>query len=269
MTPRIAMALLAIFATSPAFAQSTTPGYTLDPSGTRVIGLHGLNDTPGCAFAEDTGVVKKRQLSGKALDGIFFEGKSGESFVNVDDQRGIKDKQTRRWVLQGLDQLLKKGARLDIGVHGCGAAGRIEKLVWARLATAGNAQPISSTPATGIITGELSYPSDEIPKEIHICAEGVESARITCTNDHIEGGGDNARTTYRLEVPAGNYWVFAILAEGAEFKPSSGLDYRAYYSEFVTCGSQASCPSHQPIMVAVKAGETVSDIGPNDWYAPN
>ncbi len=132
---------------------------------------------------------------------------------------------------------------------------------------------LAATPAmaqaTGVITGELSYPSDEIPKEIHICAENVGSAEITCTNDHIVGSGDNGRTTYRLEVAPGDYRVFAILPEGAEFKPSSGLDYRAYYSEFVTCGAQASCPSHEPITVTVNAGETVSDIGPNDWYASN
>ena len=123
--------------------------------------------------------------------------------------------------------------------------------------------------ATGVITGELSYPSDHIPKEIHICAENVVSAEITCTNDHVVGSGDNGLTTYRLEVAPGEYRVFAILPEGAEFKPASGLDYRAYYSEFVTCGAQASCPSHEPITVKIEAGQTVSGVGPNDWYASN
>jgi len=45
-----------------------------------------------------------------------------------------------------------------------------------------------------------------------------------------------------------------------------GDDYKAYYSEFVTCGLSVNCPSHKPIPVAVKTGETVNDIDPQDWY---
>lgn len=127
----------------------------------------------------------------------------------------------------------------------------------------------ASNPASGTITGTLSYPSDHIPREIHICAEGVESGKISCTNEHITQAGKDARTTYRLEVEPGRYYVYSILPESADFEPSSGVDYRAYFSEFVTCGSQASCPSHEPIVVEVPAGKTVDGIDPNDWYAPN
>lgn len=127
----------------------------------------------------------------------------------------------------------------------------------------------ASSLASGIITGTLSYPSDHIPREIHICAEGVESGKISCTNEHITQAGKDARTTYRLEVEPGRYYVYSILPESADFEPSSGVDYRAYFSEFVTCGSQASCPSHEPIVVEVQAGKTVEKIDPNDWYAPN
>lgn len=127
----------------------------------------------------------------------------------------------------------------------------------------------ASNPGSGTITGTLSYPSDHIPREIHICAEGVESGKIACTNEHITQTGKDARTTYRIEVEPGRYHVFSILPESADFEPSTGLDYRAYYSEFVTCGSQASCPSHEPIVVEVPAGKTVERIDPNDWYAPN
>lgn len=123
--------------------------------------------------------------------------------------------------------------------------------------------------ASGTITGTLSYPSDHIPREIHICAEGVESGKIACTNEHITQTGKDTRTTYRLEVEPGPYYVYSILPESADFDPSSGVDYRAYYSEFVTCGSQASCPSHEPIVVEVQPGKTVERIDPNDWYAPN
>ena len=140
-----------------------------------------------------------------------------------------------------------------------------------------NAQQASNAPApgaasslaSGTITGTLSYPSDHIPREIHICAEGVESGKISCTNEHIMQTGKDVRTTYRLVVEPGRYYVYSILPESADFDPSTGVDYRAYYSEFVTCGSQASCPSHEPIVVEVQAGKTVERIDPNDWYAPN
>ncbi len=42
-------------------------------------------------------------------------------------------------------------------------------------------------------------------------------------------------------------------------------DYRAYYSDFVTCGLNVNCPSHQPIAVEALAGKTVT-ADPHDWY---
>jgi len=45
-------------------------------------------------------------------------------------------------------------------------------------------------------------------------------------------------------------------------------DYMSYYSEFVTCGLNVKCPSHEPIKVSVTAGKTTSKIDPDDWYNP-
>ena len=121
----------------------------------------------------------------------------------------------------------------------------------------------------GVITGPLSYPSDGIPPEIRICAEAVGSDKITCTDKHFDDSASPSGKAYRLDVAAGRYKVFSVLPEGTEFDPSSSAHYRAYYSDFVTCGLEASCKSHQPIEVEVAPGATVVNIGPNDWYAPN
>jgi hypothetical protein len=40
------------------------------------------------------------------------------------------------------------------------------------------------------------------------------------------------------------------------------------YSSFVLCGLQASCVDHSLIPVTVLAGQTVQNIDPADWYAP-
>lgn len=107
----------------------------------------------------------------------------------------------------------------------------------------------------GFIEGRLSYPSDGIPRDLRVCADNLDVRGTTCTNRHMRlpnGWG------YRLAVPAGRYHVWASTRE----MPG----YRAYYSDYVRCGSHVSCPSHRPIEVEVRPGETTRSIDPGDWY---
>ena len=117
-------------------------------------------------------------------------------------------------------------------------------------------------PAT--ITGKLSYPGDfDFPRMI-VCAEATTSRSIHCTDKRL-WNRRNRKFTYRLRVPAGSYYVFATIVNGEE----PGADYRgykAYYSEFVTCGLSVGCPSHDPIKVTARAGQTLTGIDPGDWY---
>lgn len=106
----------------------------------------------------------------------------------------------------------------------------------------------------GMIAGTLSYPSEKLPKQT-ICAVDTTSNEETCT-------GANNGNSYLLAVKPGTYHVYAIVSEEAE----SELKTKAYYSEFVTCGLLASCPSHKPIEVVVATGATIKDIDPGDWY---
>lgn len=241
----------------PAMAQQ--PSYTLDPAGKAVIGLDNLDDSEGCVYSEDTGIVDRREVSGKVLQGIWFVGSYGDEYINVNDPKTIRSKKTRAWVRTGLDQLLAKGNRVHIGVNGCGAAGRVQHLMRVRTAAEALSQKEPNS-AVGTITGTLSYPSDHIPPEIQICAESLADGTIACTDKHLKSAGDAGPTTYALDLKPGTYHIYSIMPDGP---------YRAYYSQYITCGSQAGCPSHEPIAVELQAGQTVENIDPNDWYAPD
>ena len=116
----------------------------------------------------------------------------------------------------------------------------------------------------GVITGQLMYPSDYIPEDLTVCAESLRDGTTLCTAEQLQD--ELRRTIYRLELPPGDYHVYAKLTDQASFSDAYGPDYRAYYSEFVTCGLLASCTSHAPIVVRVGAGATVDSIDPTDWY---
>lgn len=118
----------------------------------------------------------------------------------------------------------------------------------------------SSAPSSATIEGSLSYPSEGIPEEMKVCAQNRETQDEVCTSKHLEGSQFQYGVGYRLQVSPGMYEVYAYLPN----QPDS----KAYYSEAVPCGLSVDCLSHQPIPVQVAAGETVTNIDPQDWYAP-
>ena len=126
-------------------------------------------------------------------------------------------------------------------------------------------QAPSQQPAT--ITGALSYPGDvDLPAMI-VCAEAVNSKSIHCTDKRLTNRR-SGKLTYKLRVPAGGYYVFATIVNGEE--PAEDFQgYKAYYSEFIKCGLSVNCPSHKPIEVKVRAGQTLTGIDPADWYVEN
>jgi|GEM_PF-2919115 len=114
-------------------------------------------------------------------------------------------------------------------------------------------------PTTGIIEGSLSYPSEQIP-DLTVCAEEVGNMPNTvCTSNLIDDPAYTAGRGYQLEVQPGEYYVYAYFIDKS---------YMAYYTEFVTCGLDISCPSHDYIPVNVSAGDHIYDIDPVDWYMP-
>ena len=125
---------------------------------------------------------------------------------------------------------------------------------------------VAAAPSPGVIEGSLSYPSEFIPPDMTICAENLATKKLSCTNKHLKAKKYQYKVGYKLEVPPGDYQVYAYLPDPARYGASYPKDYRAYYSEFVKCGMSVDCPSHAPIAVRVKSGETISGIDPQDWY---
>lgn len=117
-----------------------------------------------------------------------------------------------------------------------------------------SAIPLLAT--SGSISGSVSFPSEGIPK-MEVCAEDTTTKETICTSEIQEDSSYSSGMGYKLEVPAGTYYVYAKLPNDS---------YKAYYNEFVTCGLQASCPSHKLIPVEVGQDQQVSQIDPQDWY---
>ncbi len=111
----------------------------------------------------------------------------------------------------------------------------------------------------GSIEGSLSYPSEVIP-DLTVCAEEVgNTTNQYCTSDLISNPKYTAGRGYKLDVAPGKYYVFSYFITP---------DYKAYYTEFVPCGLDISCPSHDKIVVTVNDGDTITNIDPVDWYMP-
>ena len=115
---------------------------------------------------------------------------------------------------------------------------------------------------TGFIEGTVAYPSDGNPTDLKIYAENISTSKtymipFSKINDPNTFTDE---TKYTIEVPVGTYYVYAM----------TGImhDYMSFYSEFVTCGLNVDCPSHDPIKVSVAEGKTTHKIDPNDWHNP-
>lgn len=109
----------------------------------------------------------------------------------------------------------------------------------------------------GSITGQLTYPSENIPP-LRIVAVNVDSGEFFAT-DVVN---DGAYTLYGL--PAGKYHVMAYLQDYKNVDP--GL--AGGYTQFVVCGFSTTCQDHSLIEVTVVANQNTPDINPGDWYAP-
>ena len=117
----------------------------------------------------------------------------------------------------------------------------------------------TAQPATpGTITGRTGYPAEGHPA-MTVYAISTTDSRVWFSVD-IPRGTDSF-TPYTISgVRPGTYNLFAA-ADGNERAGGA-------YSEFVKCGNRVGCSDHTPIVVTVRAGETVRDIEVSDWYAP-
>lgn len=125
------------------------------------------------------------------------------------------------------------------------------------------AAPDGEPAALGRIEGTTSYPSEYLPSQ-RVCAEPVSGGEPVCA-DAPAGYAGELTPPWSIELPAGEYFVWASLADPSEVGSDFG-DYRAYYTEFVRCGMEISCTDHSKIAVTVRSGESTGDVSPHDWY---
>jgi hypothetical protein len=117
----------------------------------------------------------------------------------------------------------------------------------------------------GSITGSLSYPGEAIPP-LGVCAVVTKGTDMYCTYKMLESDDYQYGYGYELSVPPDTYYVFAhTITEGNE-KIGYTDEYKAYYSQFVTCGLEYDCPSHKPIPIKIEPYQNVQGIDPADWY---
>lgn len=114
----------------------------------------------------------------------------------------------------------------------------------------------AETDEQGTLTGSLSFPSEVIP-EMRICAVNVTTEEEICTDENINDAQYQYGKGYILDVPAGDYQVYAKIPNDP---------YQAYYSEAVECGLTVACTDHSPITVSIQTGETITGVDPQDWY---
>ncbi len=110
----------------------------------------------------------------------------------------------------------------------------------------------------GSISGQLTYPAEEIPP-LRIVAVKLDSGEFFAT-DVVK---DGEYILYGL--PEGTYHVMAYLQDFKNIDPGQA----GGYTQFVLCGLSTACSDHSLIDVKVIANQNTPDINPGDWYAPS
>lgn len=112
------------------------------------------------------------------------------------------------------------------------------------------------------IEGKLAYPGEEIPAMVIVAYNLDTRTRYTFDSPA------KARR-YRIEVPGGRYYVYALSHEGGPTPP------RGAYSAYTVCGQRSpqrmqdgKCNEHRVLELHVADRERRADIDLDDWYLP-
>jgi hypothetical protein len=116
---------------------------------------------------------------------------------------------------------------------------------------------------TGYIEGTTCYPADGMPSDMRIYAENTENNKIYMVQlSSINDANIFIDTMkYKMRLPEGSFYVYAKTN-----RKGSKQNYNAYYSDYVKCGLHVKCTSHEPIIIKIRANETISNVDPCDWY---
>jgi hypothetical protein len=114
--------------------------------------------------------------------------------------------------------------------------------------------PLPSADKFGTITGQLSFPSEQIPA-LRIVAFDIYNNAY-----HWVDTIANQQTYEIRKLMPGYYTIVA-------YERNSG--FAGGYSEYAKCGLAPDCPEdHTLVVIYVTPGITNKNINPSDWYAP-
>src|SRR5262245_12225268 len=65
---------------------------------------------------------------------------------------------------------------------------------------------------TGTLSGSLTYPAESIPADMKVYAVNLKTNKIYATGKHLKGSQFQSGVGYRLDVPAGAYYVYGTAA---------------------------------------------------------
>ncbi len=113
-------------------------------------------------------------------------------------------------------------------------------------------------PQTGIITGDIGYPSEVVPA-MHIIAFLFGTDTFYTVDTELN------QTSYQLDgLPEGEYHVVAYTS-GSDAFPA-GLS--GGYTQAVLCGMLETCTDHSLVDVRVTAGQTTKNVNIFGWLVP-
>jgi len=117
-------------------------------------------------------------------------------------------------------------------------------------------------PATGTVTGKLSYPSSFIPP-MRVVFFSVPDGTPSWVDTAMNQG------TYSIELPQGTYYAVAypFSADTYTAPAPASPTLAGGYTAAVPCGLSVDCTDHTLLPITVTAGQTAS-ADPGDWYAP-
>jgi len=111
----------------------------------------------------------------------------------------------------------------------------------------------------GLLTGQLSYPSDYIPEDMKVCAENISNGSVVCAK---EININEAR--YNLAVPEGTYYIWS---ETLDWAPAPDYKTRkVYYTEAVVCGLSIAGENHAKKPIKVTSFSITPGVDPGDYY---
>lgn len=124
-------------------------------------------------------------------------------------------------------------------------------------------------PENGIITGSFSYPGDKIPETIKACALNVETKAKVCTDKHIKKDSFIYGVGYSLELPNGEYELYAIDTANSGNPHTNVMAHHNSYSATIKSKEwpeYPECSDINTLTVEILGSETIDNITLGDWY---